>query len=340
MFARQIILDPPCSTCSVRVERIATLGSDDGLGALGSYPEAARDREGNFLVSYFENRSQFLVFDSTGSFIRSVGRQGAGPGEYRFVRHISATERAVYIWDSTGRRITELLAGDSAARTFPILGDPLSVAVIDDSTFVYNAVVTTSDLIGKPFHVLHAGAARPLSFGDEGEAFRPDVGFAGRRAVDRADATSFWAGLSTEYRLQRWSLDGVRLGEWVRNVDWFPRHYTEPLPDPERPPAPYIVDIAGLTNGRVVVLIAVPDPRWREGIVPSPVPEGTGYQIGDANRYFDTMIELIDPERAVVLGSTRVDAFLVSMLDASTALSYRETEAGFPRADVWRFHFH
>lgn len=332
------LLRRPCSECDLAIESVVTLGEDEGPGALGSFLQAARDSAGNVLVSYFQDGGKFLVFDRSGRYVRTVGREGSAPGEYRYIRHISTSGSSVYIWDSRGRRITELKGADSVARTATIHGDPLSVAVLNDSTLVYNAVIPTTDRIGIPFHVVSLGGSPPRSLGDEGEPFRPDIGFAGWRAVARADDESFWAGFTTEYRLQRWNVDGRKLGEWVREAAWFRPHLSEPIPDSITPPAPYLIDIAASPGGRLIVLIAVADEEWQEGVIRSPVPEGTGFTVGDYNRYFDTVVELIDPGRASLLGTTRVDEYLISMLDSSHAISYRENMQGFPRADVWRFH--
>jgi hypothetical protein len=67
------------------------------------------------------------------------------------------------------------------------------------------------------------------------------------------------------------------------------------------------------SKGLIWVNITVPDDEWAEGLVESPYPEGTGYEIGEADKYYDTIVEVIDPDRGEVIASQRYDEWLMDL---------------------------
>jgi hypothetical protein len=75
---------------------------------------------------------ELLLFDSTGHFIRVVGREGAGPGEFRSLSgpwRVAGNRFAVY--DLSLRRVTVFIAPDSLERTTPV-----TVRALADSSYL------------------------------------------------------------------------------------------------------------------------------------------------------------------------------------------------------------
>ena len=78
-----------CGDCVITLDTVVTIGGLDGPGlhVVGMLSHVAVDRNGRFLIG--EARlAEFSVFDSTGKFLRTVGRRGEGPGEYQSIRRI------------------------------------------------------------------------------------------------------------------------------------------------------------------------------------------------------------------------------------------------------------
>jgi 6-bladed beta-propeller len=79
-------------------------------------------RNGN--VAVFDqkgvNGPVIMLFDSTGQFIRNVGRQGAGPGEYGSEGRLAASpDGSFYLWDPRLSRIDHYAADGKALRALP-----------------------------------------------------------------------------------------------------------------------------------------------------------------------------------------------------------------------------
>jgi hypothetical protein len=77
--------DPLYGEFAFDLERDLVLGGDPSK-ELSYFPNGATmsvDREGNLYVADMGNR-RVQMFDKTGAFVRQIGRQGQGPGEYAF----------------------------------------------------------------------------------------------------------------------------------------------------------------------------------------------------------------------------------------------------------------
>lgn len=330
-------MDEQCGQCTIERTRVAVLGDSAGPGYVGPWYRIARDARGRFLVAHPANRGEIAVFDGTGDYVATVGREGEGPGEYKFVRHIVPRGDTIHVFDSRLLRHTILSSDFEVLGTRRFRGDPLGVAVLHDTVVVYNVVIPTREGSGSPLHLMDATGRVTNSFGTAGDAAsRTEFGFAGWRAIAPAGQESVWAMRKTRYQVEKWSTDDGLLSRFVRQVDWFPPHRREPMPHPDQPPVPFVVDVHEDQRDRLWVLLGLPDPEWYEGIEKSDVPEGTGYQIADSSKFFDSVIEVIDAERGVVLGSGRFDRFFDGIVRGPMVASYRTEPPGFPYIDVWR----
>jgi hypothetical protein len=75
---------------------------------------------------------------------------------------------------------------------------------------------------------------------------------------------------------------------------------------------------------------AVPDPRWQGAF--ERLPDGR-LQLGDVNRYLDTIIELVDLRSGRVIVRERFDSVLTSF-DGRRAVRTRSSEIGEPTYEV------
>ncbi len=73
-------------------------------------------------------RPGLLFFDSLGRFVRAVGREGRGPGEFVHIAGLVRCSRdSVFVWDNFAQRITVFDTSGSAVREFAILPRPYLV---------------------------------------------------------------------------------------------------------------------------------------------------------------------------------------------------------------------
>lgn len=78
-----------CRPCRVVLGPPLTLGSVDDP-ASANYVSVVVKSQDRFYVARAIPPYEVLVYDSTGAFLRTIGRRGAGPGEFRFVHMIAA----------------------------------------------------------------------------------------------------------------------------------------------------------------------------------------------------------------------------------------------------------
>lgn len=323
------------SLSPIDLQQTCSLGEAGEPGGVGPFPVTTRLTDGRLLVSYPINGGEILVFGPDCRYMRTVGRSGQGPGEFRFIRQLVSGANRIHVFDSRNRRRTVLTTELDVLRSSPFQGDPLGVAILNDSIMAYNSHIPTRDKAGLPLHILDRDASVIRSFGDSASTFRFDMGFPGWRRLARADGDSFWAARSTEYRIERWNSEGELLEVLRREVDWFPAHSEQPLPHPERPPVPFIAALQQDAQGRLWVLIAVPDEQWYEAVIE----EATGRYnwTDDLNGFYDTTIEVLSPRDGRVLASRRVDRYMNQFMDRSHVASYRERDVdAVPVVDVWR----
>jgi hypothetical protein len=122
-----------------------------------------------------------------------------------------------------------------------------------------------------------------------------------------------------------------------RKASWF-----EPWVAPDGPigsaaPLPRLTSIACDELGRIWVSVLVPDANWRNSLRPSKGENGEPrWTVGDGNRYFDTVIELIDPARGAVLASQRFDRTFPAFFSPGFLWSVSEAPSGEHIFEIWR----
>ena len=97
-----------CPACVITVDSVLTIGGLDGPGleVIDEVSRVAVDRMGRVLVSVYRS-PEISVFDSTGTFLRTFGRSGEGPGEYQFINHVNAGPRYIHVLDMRGRTVLD-----------------------------------------------------------------------------------------------------------------------------------------------------------------------------------------------------------------------------------------
>ena len=207
--------DPTCPTCVIAVDSVLTIGGLDGPGldVIDRYSRVAVDQMGRVLVSLYRF-PEVSVFDSTGTFLRTFGRSGEGPGEYQFVNHVNAGPRYIHVFDMRGRTVLDYDFGFVRADAFPAQKGHSHVLESEDVAFT--GVVPTRSSAGHPLHVLSLRGALE-SFGERGAV----VGDPGWEAWPiTGDARTLWVfeGVEAGNRLTRWDLSGEHRNPRV--YDW------------------------------------------------------------------------------------------------------------------------
>lgn len=333
-----------CPRCRIDVRPGPRVGDTEGQGALVAEPSSlSMDRSGRIFLTQFTNKQPPLVFDSTGRFLQQLGRLGTGPGEYRSARLLSVSASdSIYVADMQTGRMTILGPDLKFARsaTDAWLARAFPFTVLAQGQVVVGADVTTDSRIGYPLHLYSRTLKYEKSFGADTPLFRPDRRMHSRRRLAPASSGGVWAAHVTEYVIDRFDATGRRDLRVLRRVPWFEPHDAPTLNvDPE--PKPLITAISEDALGRLWVFTLVKDSRWK-GALGSTLPSRLGGGrspipvILDHDRYFDTIIEVIDVRALRLVVSQRVDAALMFAFGRDHAAARREDSTGAFYIQLWR----
>lgn len=327
-----------CARCLIELEHVATVGDDDGLGMLGSVV-IARDSRGRFYIFDYSDRGPIKLYAPDGTFVRVIGGEGRGPGEYLIVPAIVVgAGDTVHVFDSGNLRHTVLSPSLAVVRTHLIDVNifPFQCVQLPGGDFVLNGIRRTAESLGYPLHRFTHDGGFVGSFGTDDTFVTPQTEYQkARRTIAAAEGGGVWAAHPTEYRLEHWDDQGQLVTQLVRNADWFPPHDNYGVLSPDRPPEPRIVAVR-VIDGNVWVVIHVGSAEWRRWIRRRRGRDGVYWEAEAYERVYDTVIEVIDPTRGSLIASTRFEHLPLGFLDAAHVYSARGATGDVKRYDVWR----
>lgn len=321
----------------IRLDPIVEIGDRDGQGYIGRPVTLTQDSRGRIWVVSEESRHRISVFDASGRFAREVGRKGEGPEEFQNINAVVAVPGdTIVAFDDRNRRRTAISRAGVAVRA-----EPADISVYSAQVDADGRMLVTlggqPGLVGYPVRILPTGDTGPTFLGAEPPGMEYDFYDFNHLATWASDG-SVWLTPAFEYRLERWSATGELLERWSRDAEWMPPGQPWRAATPEIPPTPTIRILTVDDAGRIWTGITVGEPDWARALgEPRGNPEGPGqlWPIEDIDALFGTRIEVLDPERRIVLASTYVDEFFYTTLPDGRWVSYRESDEGVPKLIVW-----
>ena len=219
------------------------IGTLDGTGPdmFGAITDFEVDRYGRFWL--FEGQTQEIrVFDSDGRFVRTVGRQGEGPGEFnRVIGMTWGPDDNLWIVDPSNNRLSVVDTAGVFAASHPTIGGIVVTpwpGGFDDAGrfYTYGVVTAVEDEIslvmvrhGMDLQPIDSVAPPEFPGGEEyyeiknedswmmtGVPFTPSMEWRLGR-----DGT-FWAGLTGDYRIFQLSWEGDTLRSIRRAYESLP----------------------------------------------------------------------------------------------------------------------
>lgn len=326
----------PCQDCPVHLKHHTRLHSSERPGDPGiGYPNGiAQDIAGRTYLASAQDAQYIQVYDSSGQFGGTIGRAGPGPGEFRNARSVHARGDTLYVLDSRSAKLVAYQSDGSLVREQRVPIGMEDFFVRPNGTLTVRGLVAASSTM-HAIHLLDNDGRIVLSFAGSDEPFDERRAQLFRWPIARGARGSAWTAERMRYRLTQWDESGRLLRDLTRKADWFAPHDAVPRFRPGIKPGPLVTKLREDSEGLIWVLIAVPDDEWddpshyasRQG-----VPE---FQ-GDVGRYFDTILEVIDPVRAEVIAHGRFDEHMVAFLDDDRLVSYGFDLNDQPVIDIWR----
>lgn len=345
---------PVCGECQLTLVHQVSLGQFDGPGMIPARPASvAKDSQGRYWVipaGYLP-----LVFSPAGRFLAEVGREGAGPGEFRRANWVHPLPGdSVLVYDAANTRATVIGPDLKAARTIRIPGVVSGFAIREwPRSVILNGLIRTPERGGWPLHEadLASSDARILrSFGTKVGEMRPGVASYLSRELTGGAGRPVWSAHLLQYQLSEWGSGGTLQRRFLGGSSWFEGE-TDPwnLGNPKTPPDPRIRDIALDENGLLWILGFIPAPTWAEawpertGTVaprrgPVEVPASEGPEI---SLLFGSVIEVLDPVHGrVMVRQAFENRHMLALLPNGHAVEYVSGPFDVPVLNILSLQLH
>lgn len=352
-----------CNGCIVAASRIARLGRAADQEVLTKWPvRVVRNSRGHYFVASPGSDARVFKYDSTGRFLKLIGRRGQGPGEFTGISDIAISAGDSLLVFARGNRLLVFSSEDRFAREVRLELSARSIpsgGFLRDGRIVTSGVTTKASGVGLALHLLSV----------EGTYLRgvcgPSVLRDGRnqpllnRVFWLAPDDGVWAIEPGNYRIERCDVTGqttmILVGQpaWtnIRPVSELDAKAPQPIamirtkkiPGGKEADhgisAPLSRDILPVTAfdniwtdsiGRVWLSARVPDIDWRTSLGPN----GERDEYSDA--LYDTQVEIIDPRTAQVIASTRLPFRTVDALGGNRLAASAESPEGLLVIDIWQ----
>lgn len=327
-----------CNACTIELSQIIVLRAD--TAPLGHPTSIAQDRHGFFYVTGEGRREAVTVFSQTGSLLRTIGRAGEGPLEFRWAGHLAMQAGdTLHIIDVALHRRTLLSPDGKVLRTtsLPLGGFGWESAFSRDGHWVVNMFIPSTDHAGQPLHLVEYDGRIGRSFGaDPNDIVRRDLRATYFRKLAQSRAGGIWSGRINEYRFELWRLDGKKVKEFKRTPAWFKPWVTDITQTTKDPPNTSLVALREDSLGVLWAFFNVPSSRWKETLVEWRTGEGLFYRPKDDNVAYETIVEAMDPE-GNVLASGKFPVRIIGITSSGFAYNLRESDNGHIRLGIWKF---
>lgn len=280
---------------------IDTLGADSGAGAIANLASiSARSGRGYRVVMPASGSGTIapLLFAEGNRFLRAL-RAGADTAE-QFERPLFARigpDDSIWVFDDAPRTLVFSPEGNFV-RAFSLPASPWDALVLPGSRVIIAPAHADHPL---PLLLLRADGGTVQEFDvTDGEAIA-----APRRLALDPDGTIWSMPVQFRWRVEHWDTTGRSLGTVERRTPWFEPYVKLVSPSVRQPPQPEIRGFWIDASHNIWIVGRVSDRRWGRGLATDR--DGQGSVISNADRVFDSVIEVYDPGTRSTLATAIVD---------------------------------
>lgn len=334
----EIAANDPCVDC-IRLTRLAEFGDTTSSGFLDYSEWVVRDSSGRYWIG---QKGHLKVFEATGTLVRRVGREGAGPKEFQRPQptHVDARGR-IHVIDPANARETVLAADFAlvAEHRMP-LQSAFDVAPLDDGdAYVASTWMPGADTAPSLQMILRDSVDRLFAIlAASGDAEALDRQ---RTLATDADGRTF-AMPRFSFDVEVFSREGRRIVALTGPLLNASPPKLAPINLTDNPFPREVKAIRVDRAGRFWVLSHWPRDDWRSHFIERRQPGGLMGIVPKAGGAFDpasvirSRIEVLDlTERRIVARIDR-DEILSAFVGDGLVLQNLELADGTPRLAVWR----
>ncbi len=299
---RSIVVPDMEPVCEARLEAVIQLMAPAGAFDLLPGKSVSRRSDGVYVSNVF-GENALAIWDSTGRFMRVVGRSGAGPGEFASgiqpvfgpgdSLHAMDNSRHLSVFDDElryVRRSLQLNAHRPAGSWFLTVDGRRFVSPPPPGVRSHHVAELHSD-----------GTVRSLLVPADAATTGPDIE-AAERTIAHGGGDTFWIGPTQvpeqKYEMEEWSLDGRLLRRMRRDAAWFIPYKLSEDSEKSSPPSTYFAMLQ--VDGSGFVHTAVSSREGTNRKAPSARTSRTERKAGISVRW-----EILDPNSGALIASTR-----------------------------------
>jgi hypothetical protein len=284
------------------------------------------------------------VFADDGSFLRTIGRQGAGPLEFGEAPHplLVDVDGHVHAFDSRNRRETVFAADGSLLREHRIDAPAREAALLPGlDRVVIHTSIPDLERINQPLHMLEQGELTQ-SFGQPLSGARMNsIEFRRKLGVDSAGRV--YAMPEYEYRIGVFSATGKRLATVIGPA------LNDSPPEPgqvwvtmNQPPRSKVVDLWVDDRWRLWIMLEVVESAWQDAV--KEVRSATGELVihpasNDWADVYDTRVDVIDLATLTRVASGLLDELAFEFGHGPILFENYEAQSGAPQLMIRRVRF-
>lgn len=323
-----------CSDCRIQFQQVAVVGKSGDPVAPMQRSKLAADSRGRIYVAPTYDAGVIAMYDSSGRFLRSFGRAGSGPGEFSagITQIVVGPDDRIHVFEHS--RHTVLAAGLEGVESVGVLSlNPVSALLLPAGGLVVQHLDISGGEDGVVRVVTREGhVVASFDQVDRAEATDP---WAAVRVIAHSADGHIWSARVNRYEITEWTVDGRAMRIVRRDASWFrPWSGVEPREPLEKAPRPRITSLYHDARGRLWVLLRVADENWTPRATRG---EGARHRREDRSQFYDSVIEVIDIENAVLLAAMRIGDPLTAFVGGGHLIyGARETEAGEVQLSLWR----
>jgi hypothetical protein len=293
----------------------------------------AQGEDSEWFLTQYNAPDAVHVFDSSGHYVRSIGRRGTGPGEFVSTRGILRIGDNLHVFDQRLLRRTVMTTDGEFISSTPFAGQILEAAPLDADVLVVNAIPRGAGIGHRVLAIMDETGEFVVAFGDTVGEANIDPNRYWRKIAVAANGT-IWTARLAEYRLDQWSRSGEHLRAIRPEAAWFEPHEGSGLHEIE-PSGPMIHSIQVDDRGRIWVLLHVPDANRTLAFDADPDTPGGQRFNGDCSALWDTRIDVVDLATANLLAQSTVPEYRAGF--AETGIVYSFSLQGYerPRIEVF-----
>lgn len=275
------------------------------------------------------------VFDSAGGFVKELGQQGRGPGEFSDIRSVGFGPGDT-LWVVEIFRAHAFTPPPELRFVREVNFGAPAVATVTANGFLSQGVVTSAGLQSPTLRGWDGSVTRQFTMPSAISGMEAGMG-----PVALAGADAIWIGHGERYEVLKSGPDGSVSAAIRRELDWFP-------PDEKhqgalnvvRPPA-RLRRVAVDAEGRVVVVSRRAHRNWTPMANPGPasgepaVAMARRGSLARMSEIFEYVLEVFGPD-GTLIASTDLPDGVQGLLDAGTAYQVLEDEDGQISLRLWR----